>query len=416
VNRRALLGSGLSIGAGLLTSGCGRRRATADLSFWAMSYEGDYSPHLMVEFTRATGLTVDIQSLPWTAAHEKLLTAHAGGALPDVIMLPNGWVGEFAMIGAIAPVGDAGLLDDLFPAARGTTQYRGTDYAVPWSMAPQVQFFRRDLLAEVGYAAPPTDWDGWRAMGHALKRRHPDRYAMLLLLNWWDALFTFGAQTGNPPLRERDTRGNFATPEFREALAFYASLFREGLAPAVLSTEVQDPLAAFAQGQFAIYPINPTLLLDLKRRSAEIAPDKWGTARMPGPHGPGAASGVANSLAVTSTSRNPREAWALVRHLTSPASELRYQTLIGVLPARVSAWNDPQMRTAVLKPFAEQITDPAPTPNIVEWERIRLDVQTVAEKVVRGLMTIDEGMAEMNRRVDRLLAKRRALVESGVLA
>ena len=416
LDRRRLLAAGLSAGGSALAAGCAHGGRTADLSFWAMSYEGDYSPLLMVAFTKATGLTVEVQSLPWTAAHEKLLTAHAGGALPDVIMLPNGWVGEFAMIGAIAPVADQTLLADLFPTALPIVRYRGAEYAVPWSMAPQVQFFRRDLLAEVGYAAPPTDWDGWRAMGRALKRRHPDRYAMLMLLNWWDALFTFGAQTRNPPLRERDTRGNFATPAFREALAFYVSLFREGLAPAVLSTEVQDPLAAFAQGQFAIYPLNPTLLLDLKRRSAEIAPDKWGTARMPGPHGPSAASGVANSLAVTATSRHPREAWALVRHLTSPASELRYQTLIGVLPARVSAWRDPQMQAAVLKPFAEQITDPAPSPNIVEWERIRLDVQTVAEKVVRGQMTIDEGMAEMNRRVDRLLAKRRALVESGVLA
>ena len=53
------------------------------LSLWAMSYEGDYSPMLMPAFTRATGITVDVQSLPWTAAHEKLLTAFAGGSLPD---------------------------------------------------------------------------------------------------------------------------------------------------------------------------------------------------------------------------------------------------------------------------------------------------------------------------------------------
>ncbi len=381
-----------------------------------MSYEGDYSPHLMPAFTAATGLTVEVQSLPWTAAHEKLLTAHAGGALPDVLMLPNGWVGEFALIGAIAPVADAALLADLFPGARAATRLRGRDFAVPWSMAPQVQFYRRDLLADAGYKAPPTDWEGWRAMGRALKRRRPDDFAVLLLLNWWDALFTFFGQTGASPLRDADTRGNFRTPESREALALYVSLFDEGLAPKVLSTEVQDPLAAFAQGQFAVFPYGPSLLLDLRRRAAEIAPDRWATARMPGPHGPSAASGISTSLCVSKQGRRPAQAWQLVRHLTSPHSELRLQYLIGNLPARVTAWSAPQMRAAALRPFAEQILQPAPTPNVIEMERIRLDVQTVAERVVRGALTIDAGLAEMDARVDRLLAKRRALVDAGVIA
>ena len=59
---------------------------------------------------------------------------------------------------------------------------------------------------------------------------------------------------------------------------------------------------------------------------------------------------------------------------------------------------------------------PAFGPNIVEWERVRLEVQLVAERVVRGLLTIDEGLAAMDRRVDALLAKRRELVQAGAIA
>ncbi|MET0271101.1 MAG: extracellular solute-binding protein [Sphingomonas sp.] len=394
---------------------CGGRRADG-LSFWAMGYEGDYAPHLMTAFTAATSLPVEVQSLPWTAAHEKLLTAFAGDSLPDVMMLPNGWVGEFAMIGALAPVPDATLVDDMFPGTLDVTRYAGRDYAVPWSVAPQVQFFRRDLLAAVGYDAPPTDWAGWRAMGLALKRRRPDDYAVLLYLNWWDALFTFAGQTGARMLRDRDTRGDFATPAFREALAFYKSLFDLGLAPRALSTEIQDPLGAFAQGLFAVYPHGPSLLLDLHRRADLLPPERWGVARMPGPGGPGRASGVSAAVCVSAATRRPAEAWALVRHLTSAASELRFQRMIGNLPARASAWASPQLATPLLRPFAEQMREPAPGPAIVEWERVRLDVQIVAERVVRGLLTIDEGLAEINRRADRLLAPRRALVDAGKIA
>jgi multiple sugar transport system substrate-binding protein len=412
VTRRALLATA---GAALVAS-CARGRDPNALRLWAMSYEGDYSPHLMPAFTKATGIAVEVQSLPWTAAHEKLLTAHAGGSLPDVLMLPAGWVGEFALIGALAPVPDPGLVADQFPGVREATRFRGVDHAVPWSVAPQVQFFRRDLLARVDHDTPPTDWDRWRAMGLKLKRLRPDDYAVLLLLNWPDALFTFAGQAGAKPLRDRDTRGDFRTPEFRAALTFYKSLFDDRLAPRALSTEIQDPLAAFAGGYFAIYPSGPSLLLDLSRRRAEIAADRWGVTRMPGPHGPGPASGISASLAVSSGSRRPADAWALIRHMTSPATELRFQTLIGNLPARRSAWKHPQMTTPLLRPFAEQMLEPAAQPSIVEWERIRGEAQLIAERVVRGLLTIEEGLAEMDRSADRLLAKRRALVEAGKLA
>ncbi|VXD01755.1 extracellular solute-binding protein [Sphingomonas sp. 8AM] len=411
--RRMALRAASAGSAALLLPGCLSRRDPSALTFWATGYEGDYAPHLMTAFTAHTGIAVETQSLPGTAAHEKYLTAQAGGTLPDVMMLPSGWVGEFAMIGAIAPLPDLALAGDTFPGVVPPLTVAGVPYAIPWSVGSQAQFFRRDLLAEVGYDEAPLSWDGWRDLGARLKRRHPDRYAVLMFLNWWDTLITFAGQTGAYPLRDRDTRGNFRTPAYREALAFYVSLFADGFAPPVASNEVQDPLAAFAQGWFAIYPSGPNLLTDLHRRTAEIAPERWGVARMPGPNGPGPVSAINNSIAVAAHTRRPDDAWRLARHVTSAESELRFQHMIGVLPARRSAWRDPQLADPVLRPFADQIEQPARQPVIVEWERIRLEVQIVAERVVRGGLTIDEGLAAMDARVDALLAQRRRLVATG---
>ena len=410
-SRRGLLGTALALAG----SGCTPRAGADPLRLWAMSYEGDYSPMLMPAFTRHTGIEVEVQSLPWTAAHEKLLTAHAGDAMPDVMMLPAGWVGEFAIVGALAPIADPSLVSGLVAATLTAGRHDGIPYAVPWSVAPQAQFYRSDLLAESGFAKPPADWSAWRDMGLSLKRRRPDEWVFLMPLNWWDALFTFAGQTGATMLKDRNTRGDFASPEFAEALGFYKSLYDARLAPAMLSTELQDPFAAFAQGRFAVYPRSPAMLLDLHRRQAEIGPEQWGVARMPGPRGPAAASGVSATLAVSSRSRRLQEAWALVRYMTSAPAELHFQRLIGSLPARAAAWGDPQMQAAVLQPFREQLEQPVPTPDIVEWERIRIEVQLVAERLVRGQLTMAEAMRTMNRRADAIVAKRRALVAAGRL-
>ncbi|WP_179640847.1 extracellular solute-binding protein [Sphingomonas guangdongensis] len=403
-------------GAGALAiAGC-HPAARADLRFWATSYEGDYSPHLTAAFERATGLSVDVQSVPSTAAHEKMLTAFAGGALPDVFMVPSGWVREFWSIGAIAPVPSPALIADTVPTALALARVDGRDVAVPWAIAPQVQYYRRDLLAAAGYAGPPDDWEAWRAMGRTLKRRRPDDYVFLMLLNWPDTLVSMLWQSGARLLREDDTRGNFSQPAAEAAFAFYKSLFDEGLAPRALSTEVQDPLAALAAGYFAIWPSWPTLLLDLRRRAAELPRERWGVARLAGPTGPSVASMVSASLCVSATTPRPREAWALVRHLTSRSSEVKFQQMIGNLPARASAWNALSLDPQVLAPFAAQLAAPGLAPPVIEWERIQIEIQYAAERVVRGLQTIRQALAGLDARADQLLAKRRELVQAGQIA
>ncbi len=130
----------------------------------------------------------------------------------------------------------------------------------------------------------------------------------------------------------------------------------------------------------------------------------------------GPVSGDSASLCVATSTTRPAEAWALVRHLTSAQSELRFQDLIGNLPARVDAWSAPQLAQPTLTAFREQMRQPAAIPPVIEWERIQTEIQLAAERMVRGLLTIDQTLAALDDRVDQLLAKRRALVDAGRLA
>ena len=78
---------------------------TVEIRFWAMGVEGEKVSKLVPEFEkRNPGISVKIQQVPWTAAHEKLITAFASETLPDVFQLGNTWVPEFQNLRAIEPL------------------------------------------------------------------------------------------------------------------------------------------------------------------------------------------------------------------------------------------------------------------------------------------------------------------------
>ena len=73
--------------------------------FWAVGREGEVAAELIRGFRREhPDIEVEVQKLPWTAAHEKLLTAYAGDTLPDLCQLGNTWIPEFAALDALEPL------------------------------------------------------------------------------------------------------------------------------------------------------------------------------------------------------------------------------------------------------------------------------------------------------------------------
>lgn len=413
ITRRTALGLGLAGAASL--GGCARARDPQRLSWWAMSTQGEFAPLLLTGFTRATGIGVDVQALPWTAAHAKILTAFAGGTLPDVMMVANSWLAELAAIGVLAPAPPAALRSDQFGGLRSAAIIAGRALALPWTAETQVQFYHRDLLAAAGYDAPPAGWSDWQAMLRAVKRRAP--FAVLLLLDWPEQLMNFALQAGAVMLRDHGGRGNFRSAEFRYALGFYRSLFTEGLAPPVTGTEAGDTLGALHDGYFAILPAAAQTVGDLRRRAPVIPTASWSVADMPAPRPPAPSMVTGNSLVVSHSAADPARAWRLVDYLCRPDVQVQLNGLTGDLPARPSAWAAPQLvRDPYNAVFAAQLGAGIAVPAVPEWQRIMTDVQLIAERMVRGEFGVDAAAEAMDAQVDRLLAKRRWLLDRGAAA
>jgi multiple sugar transport system substrate-binding protein len=395
---------------------CGRDMDKTVLEFWAMGREGEAVQSLMPAFERRhPGIRVEVQQIPWSAAHEKLLTAYAGGAMPDVFQLGNTWIPEFVILKAVDRL-DARLpeREDYFAGILETNEIDGKLYGLPWYVDTRLLFYRTDILAEAGFSVPPKTWNEWLAAMAGVKALPGgERYAVLLPMNEWQVPVILGLQLGAELLRDEARFGNFRSDAFRQAFRFYLDIFRRGYAPAVSEAQVANLYQEFANGYFVMYVTGPWNIGEFERRLPKALQDRWTTAPMPAPDGnyPGVSLAGGASLAIARSSGHKDQAWKLIEFLSEPEQQLAFYRLTGDLPPRRSTWQHPDLATAArAQAFKTQLERVVSTPKIPEWERIAGKIAHYAEKAVRGELTEEQALAALDEDVNRILEKRRWLL------
>ncbi len=390
------------------------------LRFWAMGREGEVVQELVRDFERENpSIRVRVQQIPWSAAHEKLLTAYVSNSTPDLSQLGNTWIPEFAALEALEPLDPwlarSGIADSsYFRGIWDTNVIEGAVLGVPWYVDTRVIFYRRDLFERAGYPRMPQSWIEWRTALAAVKRLSgATGYGLFLPPNEYEPLLIFALGTGSSLLNAAGTQGAFSEPAFRRAFDFYAGLYRDRLAPPLRNNEVANIYQEFARGYFAAYITGPWNLGEFERRLPPELQDSWATAPMPGPDGPASGMSLAGgaSLVMFRGSKHKAEVWRLVEFLSSPEQQLRFYRLTGDLPARRETWSDPALTgNPRIHAFGEQLTRTVAMPKVPEWELIANRLRDYAERVVRGGEPADSTLAALDRDVSRLLEKRRWLL------
>jgi multiple sugar transport system substrate-binding protein len=408
-----------ALAASLLVCGCSGGNSNT-VRFWAMGREGEVVAELVPEFERThPGIHVEVQTLPWSAAHEKLLTAFAGDSTPDLCQLGNTWIPEFVALGALTAL-DAYASDsttiqpgDYFPGIWATNGVEGKLYGVPWYVDTRLLFYRRDLLAQAGYEAPPRSWAEWTAMLAAIKRRNVSgQHGIVLPASEFEPLVALALQQHDALLRDGGRYGNFRSQGFTRAFEFYLAMFRNGYAPPPAAAEASNIWTEFGRGQFVFYISGPWNIGEFQRRLPADLQQSWLTAPLPGPDGPGASIAGGSSLVIFRNARNADAAWQFIEYLSRPDVQRRFHALTGDLPPRRSAWSEGGLADDVYaRAFREQLERAKPTPQVPEWERIATEIRVVAERVVHGDMTIAQAASELDTRTDRILEKRRWMLD-----
>ena len=425
---RTGLAARAAIGATVLAlAACTGAEARADqrvtLRFWAMGAEADALSSLVRGFEREhPDIRVDVQSIPWTAAHEKLMTAFVGGATPDLTQLGNTWVPEFTAIGALErldsmaahpPAVDSA---DYFEGIWDTNVIHGALYGIPWYVDTRLLFYRKDILAAAGYDSMPGSWSAWRAAMEAIQRREAGqarRWPIFLPTNEWNQPVIFGMQNGSTLLRDDDRYGDFSDSAFRSAFEFYVRLYRDKLAPIAGVNDMANPYQEFARGTFAMWITGPWNIGEFKRRLPDSLQQSWATAPIPGPRGDSSGISLAGgaSFAIFRASRHKAAAWQLIQYLSQPAQQLAFYRLSGDLPARLDAWRESGLESdRYAHAFWVQLHRVRATPKVPEWESITAKLIDRAEESIRGGVAPAQSLSELDQDVNTILDKRRWII------
>ena len=230
------------------------------------------------------------------------------------------------------------------------------------------------------------DWDEWKRALHAVKRRQGgEGFAILLPINEYEHLTQMALSAGATLLDHEGTRGAFRQPEFRQALAFYKSLFDEKLAPIAGATQISNVWNEFARGYFSVYPSGPWTIGDMKSRLAGQLQSSWATAPFPGPTAPGdrrRAGRAWSSMPIGA--RSGRGVGAGAR-LVAPAAQAKLQELTGDLPASRAVWAAPgSPPTRSPPPSPPSSIAPRRFPRCPNGSGSSTEMQIVAELFVRG--------------------------------
>ena len=375
------------------------------LTVWAMGAEGKLIRQAAEIFEkRNPGVKIVTQAIPWTGAHEKLVTAVVGDMAPDISQLGTTWMPEFRAMGALEPLNGfiaSSALDtgDFFPGARESNIHRGQWYGLPWYVDTRVMFYRTDLALLAGYRKFPEDWEGFYKFSKALMHSKTGGYAFALPTNDWQIFLMFYWQNGGELLKG----STLSAGKFEETIFYLKRFFDEKLAPLEGGHDTDLP-TAFESGYFPAFISGPWMISQLETSKPRLN-GRWGMAPLPAGKRHASFMGGCNLVMFKSSPRKAL-AWKFMEFMAAPEMQAKWYAASGDLPASRKAWSAPPLSgNPLLASFRKELDTAKAPPQVPEWENIAGNINDAVEEAVFGRVTARSAREKLSARIEKILAK-----------
>ncbi len=260
-------------------------------------------------------------------------------------------------------------------------QYKSPDgkfYQVPWKSNPVMIFYNKDLFTKAGIDAASPPLKTYAQFLDTSRKVVSSKAAQAAIWPaptneffqpWFDYYPMYIAESGGKQLVE-DNKATFASDAGTKVADFWATIYKEGLAPKEKATG-----DAFATGQAAMAIVGPWAI-------AAYKDVKWGVAPVPTSAGMSADQihtfSDAKNVAMYSACKNRGTAWDVMKFATSTEQDGKLLDLTGQMPLRTdltTAYADYFTKHPEYKQFADFASRTVEVPNVANsitiWQTFR---------------------------------------------
>lgn len=306
------------------------------------------------------GVTVEIVSLPWGSAFEKLATMVAGGDIPDVVEMPDTWQALYAGSDQLVSLTDhvagwehgASLTDKT--VAMGSQA--GDLYMIPYGFYLRAMFYNKRLLAEAGIDTPPATMEDFRAASAAVSELD-GKHGYCLRggpggTNGW--IMFSAAMNGSNEFFTEEGVSRINEPGSVEGIQFMIDMYQNGYAPKdSVSWGFNEIVAGFYSGTCAFLDQDPDALIAIAER---MPAEDFAVIPMPvGPSGKAFPTIGFAGWSIFKATAHEEEAFDLVAALSSPEANATWAKRVGVIPIHKGADQDPHFQTEQFKGWFEEL-------------------------------------------------------------
>ncbi|WP_373229213.1 ABC transporter substrate-binding protein [Cohnella sp.] len=290
-------------------------------------------------------IKVNIQRQEYADHHNGLMTAlAAGGGVPDVAVVEISYIDKFksdpSKFNNLADMGAKDFIGNFldWKLVQASSQDGQFIYGIPTDIGPMAIMFRTDLFQQAGLPTTTEEvsallpsWEKYLEIGKTIKSKtgKPMTYAA-------EALFF--VIRGQGKLQYFDDKGNLiadTNPDIKRAWDISVKAAQEGLT-AEISAWTPEWGAGMNNGDFATV-LAPAWMMGFMKANAPDSSGKWNIALMP----EGSGNWGGSFLTIPKESKHPKEAYDLIKYLTSPETQLELFKKNGNFPSTPDIYSDP---------------------------------------------------------------------------
>ena len=296
------------------------------------------------------GVKVKLERIAWKSSRDQLLREAAIGQGPDVVHSAFVWVEEFAQSGALMPIEDLekySTLENGFDdfVATDLTFHDGKAYGIPWTADTWSMVYNNNVLREAGIYSKPKTWDEVLAVSRNIKKK-TGKIGFSFLGGGGGSFFVnYYLWSNGSTIVDDDGKGGFkigvTKNQLIDCLDYFQTYIDEGLVPrSILSQNTSNdpnamqPLLDDNQAM-TIMPIAATR--SLVKGYKQAYPNKtmpFVTGVTPAGKTKALTHLGGRTLVINSSTKHPKYAWLLLKHLISPNILNKYY--VNQMPANKS--------------------------------------------------------------------------------